>query len=39
MTTIDVIFAMRGAVSKIYLLDAVVEAVIVLAWIFAYMLR
>jgi hypothetical protein len=30
---------LRGEISKIYLLDAVVEAVIVLAWIFGYLLR
>ena len=30
--TIDVVYASRGRISRVYLLDAVLEALIVLAW-------
>ena len=36
--TIDVFYSLRGVIAKIYLADAVIEAVIVLAWIVAFLL-
>ncbi len=33
LATIDVVYAVRGRISKIYLLDAVAEAVLVAGWV------
>ncbi len=36
--TIDIYYSLRGTISKIYLLDAVAEAVLIIAWIVSWLL-
>jgi hypothetical protein len=37
LTGIDVVYVRRGRISKVYLLDAVAELVLVAAWLFAWL--
>jgi hypothetical protein len=36
LTGIDVVYATRGRISRVYLLDALVEVLLILAWLFAW---
>jgi len=37
LTGIDVVYVRNGRISKVYLLDAVAELVLVAAWLFAWL--
>ena len=39
LTAIDVVYSSRGRISKVYLLDAIVETVLVGAWVYAWSRR
>jgi hypothetical protein len=39
LTLIDTIYALRGTISKIYLVDAVAEMALILAWIVFLLIR
>jgi hypothetical protein len=39
LLTIDVVYSVKGVISKIYLLDAAAELLLLLAWIYAAFLR